>query len=73
MHYHKPPIREIYYQLAGQLFVNGVPVPKKGLVVSPETIHMAFTGNNNDSLIIIRMINAGVYPLDLLHVRLNRG
>lgn len=68
-HYHREPLVEEYYPLAGQLYLNGEPIPPKGLIVAPNTTHRAST-RDIKAITLIVMRNAGRFPENEQHVHI---
>lgn len=66
-HYHKPPITEYYWLLAGEAHVGERLIPKEGLAINPGEVHQVITGQS-DSLLLIFMVNARLVREDRQHV-----
>lgn len=68
-HYHESPIIEEYHPLAGQLYLNGEPIPKEGLIINPYMVHQA-SAREIPAVTLLVMRNAGKVPEHLQHIRL---
>lgn len=66
-HFHREPIIEEYHPLAGQLYLNKEPIPSRGLIVNPYTVHQASAGEI-PAITLIIMKYAGSVPEHLQHI-----
>lgn len=69
-HFHETPVVEEYLTIAGQLFVNGEPIPPEGVAIFSGVVHQATT-RNEGSLTVIFMENGGLKKPEERHRSIN--
>lgn len=67
-HFHGAPVVEKYLPIAGQLFVNGKPVPQEGIDILPGEVHQATT-KDEGSLTVVFMKNGATMSAENRHIQ----